>query len=507
MESRKRKRDNDEDGALRDLLTNWPSSNLADYQRELAATMRARFVEKSVAPLERLTNELEMSSPFSALMARASQRACGDIPAMGRRLLSLLWSAVSLYQDVALVHTLWDAYYRLVRVVGQFVHIFPETRNARIMGREMRRWNAFLVQPPLFVHMTDWLCHQHEISSTENEGDLRRGEQMLLDLLELWYASPLRWKCTHRKGGGRERACRACSAHHCRILRTLGGLVRHSWCELERAAPLLEIWLEQVQPDLRDLRDMHHSIVEHAARAPHELSAQIWLLHALLQLPVDIRKDCAEQARMHLEILREVANFMPVDSSAVVDESTGSSMPSMSILLVDMSLEALIPHLARVHAQDVPLLAQVANQCAYLAWRYPQNVRRAQLDGLLLRARAALPYAFDEAVQQAPNYRACHWLGLDARLAQKPPSPPRSPRFLCALTCELMHNPVKLPQSGEILDASSLARHLAISQTDPYTLTPLTMDQVEPQDSLRKEIEARNFHHAGITPHQHHHHQ
>ena len=75
MESRKRKRDNDEDGALRDLLTNWPSSNLADYQRELAATMRARFVEKSVAPLERLTNELEMSSPFSALMARASQRA------------------------------------------------------------------------------------------------------------------------------------------------------------------------------------------------------------------------------------------------------------------------------------------------------------------------------------------------------------------------------------------------------------------------------------------------
>ena len=493
MPSRKRKRDgkDDGDGALRDLLTHWPRTNLSGYQRELAAAMRARFVQKSVASLERLTEELELSSPFASLMDRAAQRACGGIPAMGRQLLSLLWSALALYQDVSLVHTLWDGYYRLVRVVGQFVQYFPEARNARILGREMRRWNAFLVQAPLFMHMTEWLCNQHEVLPQE-EGDLRRGEQMLLDLLELWYASPLRWKCTHRaphgSSGCRERACRACATHHLHILRTLGNLVRYPWCDLERVIPLMEMWLKQVQqPELRDLRDLHRGIVEHAARAPHDLAAQVWLLHALLQLPVEVRKDCAQQARTHLVILSEVANFMPVDGSA---GHVGSGMPSMSMMLVDMGLEALAPHLARVHAEDVPLLARVANQCAYLAWRYPQSVRRVQLDALLRLARAALPCAFDAAVQQAPNYRACHWAGIDARLADKPPSPPRPTRFLCALTCELMQNPIKLPQSGEILDASSLARHLAVSQTDPYTLTPLTMAQVEPQDSLRKEIEA-----------------
>lgn len=485
---RKRKRDDDEE--LRELLTNWPH-NLAEYQRTLCRSMRAQFVQKSVAPLARLTDELELHSTFSELMARASRRPC-DIPAKGRRLLSLVWTALVLYQDTALLHELWDYYYRINRVVSQFVLHFPETRNARILGREMRRWNSFLVQPPLFVHMTNWLCQQHALPAESD--DLRRGEQMLLDVLELWYESPLSWKCFHRQHGGNERACRSCATHHRAILRALGNLVRQPWCDLDRAAPLLEIWLKHTQPDLRDLRALHHNILESIERAPHDLVAQVWLLHALLQLPVEVRRGCARQAHAHLTTLSEASNFMPVDASAVrVADESARGAPSLSTLLVDMSLEALAPHLARVvHAEeDVALLARVTNQCAYLAWRYPQNVKPLQIVRLVRRARAALPRAFDATVKNAPNYRACHWQGVDEVLAEeKAPSPPHSPRFLCALTCELMRNPVKLPQSGEVLDASSLARHLAISQTDPYTLTPLTMDQVEPQDLLRKEIEA-----------------
>ena len=44
----------------------------------------------------------------------------------------------------------------------------------------------------------------------------------------------------------------------------------------------------------------------------------------------------------------------------------------------------------------------------------------------------------------------------------------------------LMSDPVRLPNSLQIVDRSTIARHLLSDQTDPFTRAPLTMDQVEP---------------------------
>ena len=53
----------------------------------------------------------------------------------------------------------------------------------------------------------------------------------------------------------------------------------------------------------------------------------------------------------------------------------------------------------------------------------------------------------------------------------------------------LMSDPVRLPNSLQIVDRSTIARHLLSDQTDPFTRAPLTMDQVEPLDELKNEIQ------------------
>ena len=43
---------------------------------------------------------------------------------------------------------------------------------------------------------------------------------------------------------------------------------------------------------------------------------------------------------------------------------------------------------------------------------------------------------------------------------------------------------------SQIVDRSTIARHLLSDQNDPFTRAPLTMEQVEPLDDLKAAIQA-----------------
>ena len=62
--------------------------------------------------------------------------------------------------------------------------------------------------------------------------------------------------------------------------------------------------------------------------------------------------------------------------------------------------------------------------------------------------------------------------------------------YLDALLSHLMTDPVRLPASGQVVDRSTIARHILSDQTDPFSRDPLTMDLVVPLDGLRDEIRA-----------------
>ena len=61
--------------------------------------------------------------------------------------------------------------------------------------------------------------------------------------------------------------------------------------------------------------------------------------------------------------------------------------------------------------------------------------------------------------------------------------------YLDAIMAHLMTDPVRLPNSGQIVDRSTIARHLLSDQTDPFNRAPLTMEQIEPLDDLKAEIQ------------------
>ena len=61
--------------------------------------------------------------------------------------------------------------------------------------------------------------------------------------------------------------------------------------------------------------------------------------------------------------------------------------------------------------------------------------------------------------------------------------------YLDAIMSNLMTDPVRLPNSLQIVDRSTIARHLLSDQNDPFTRAPLTMEQVEPLDDLKNEIQ------------------
>jgi len=60
--------------------------------------------------------------------------------------------------------------------------------------------------------------------------------------------------------------------------------------------------------------------------------------------------------------------------------------------------------------------------------------------------------------------------------------------FLCAISYDLMKNPVKLP-SGVVVDRSSISRHLLSDQHDPFSRAPLTQDMLEEETELKQKID------------------
>ncbi len=60
--------------------------------------------------------------------------------------------------------------------------------------------------------------------------------------------------------------------------------------------------------------------------------------------------------------------------------------------------------------------------------------------------------------------------------------------FLDPIMSSIMMNPVILPSSKVTVDRSTIARHLLSDQSDPFNRSPLTMEDVLPDDQLRERI-------------------
>ena len=60
--------------------------------------------------------------------------------------------------------------------------------------------------------------------------------------------------------------------------------------------------------------------------------------------------------------------------------------------------------------------------------------------------------------------------------------------FLDPIQCTLMKDPVTLPDSGVVLDRSTIKRHLLCDPSDPFSRAALTIDQVTPNKELKDRI-------------------
>ncbi|XP_061072260.1 ubiquitin conjugation factor E4 A [Conger conger] len=60
--------------------------------------------------------------------------------------------------------------------------------------------------------------------------------------------------------------------------------------------------------------------------------------------------------------------------------------------------------------------------------------------------------------------------------------------FLDPIMSTVMQDPVLLPSSHVTVDRSTIARHLLSDQTDPFNRSPLTMDQIRPNEDLKQRI-------------------
>ena len=67
------------------------------------------------------------------------------------------------------------------------------------------------------------------------------------------------------------------------------------------------------------------------------------------------------------------------------------------------------------------------------------------------------------------------------------PEPPEE--FIDPISCELTQEPVKLPSSGKILCRLTIAKHLSSDEKDPFTRSPLQLDQVIPCHELEQQIQ------------------
>lgn len=63
-------------------------------------------------------------------------------------------------------------------------------------------------------------------------------------------------------------------------------------------------------------------------------------------------------------------------------------------------------------------------------------------------------------------------------------------QYTCALTAEMMKDPVKLPNSGSIVDRKSIKQHIMLNgNSDPFSRTALKLEECMEMPELKKEIE------------------
>lgn len=60
--------------------------------------------------------------------------------------------------------------------------------------------------------------------------------------------------------------------------------------------------------------------------------------------------------------------------------------------------------------------------------------------------------------------------------------------YLDPIMSTLMNDPVILPSSKVTVDRTTIARHLLSDQSDPFNRSPLTMDQIRPDEELKAKI-------------------
>ena len=62
--------------------------------------------------------------------------------------------------------------------------------------------------------------------------------------------------------------------------------------------------------------------------------------------------------------------------------------------------------------------------------------------------------------------------------------------FLDPLLATLMKDPVRLPSSRAVVDRSTIKAHLLSDGTDPFNRMPLKLEDVQPADDVREQIES-----------------
>lgn len=75
--------------------------------------------------------------------------------------------------------------------------------------------------------------------------------------------------------------------------------------------------------------------------------------------------------------------------------------------------------------------------------------------------------------------------------------------FLDPIMSTLMVDPVLLPSSKIVVDRSTIARHLLSDQTDPFNRSPLSMEDVIPQEDIRRQIQGFLRERREAQQHQH----
>lgn len=112
--------------------------------------------------------------------------------------------------------------------------------------------------------------------------------------------------------------------------------------------------------------------------------------------------------------------------------------------------------------------------------------RRLFPDALaVLRGLALLPQASLEALERfaAAADAAADTADRETEAAGSAPE-----EFLDPITGEVMTDPVRLPASGQVVDSSSLARALMSKAVDPFSNTPLKMEEAEALPELAARI-------------------